>query len=289
MSLTNHILNNNAPLIYAYQGEITLSYIEALTILIHWVIGSRWRLPRFVFTVARYTSFPTLVVTLDGAHDFYVMPESNNPEPKYIRIALYPVYIASAEILLALRIWASWNRSHKIFMVLCGAAVGLSIAMIIFCVHLGSELPKPLDQSIYMGGTPSCALELPLRVAIEYGFLMAYELNLSFGSNGKVLFGLTTYRWYQFHSTRSRFVRLAYRDALVYLMFMMDNDCSHVSDCIFQQVVVHSIFSTRIWFRLRACAAEGYQSIPLMSIDTTHVARRSEGRVKFDKSRVAVE
>jgi len=191
---------------------------------------------------------------------------------------LYPVCIASAEVLLAFRVWASWNRSRKVLVILCGAAVVLPAGMAVACVYLGSELPNASAQSMYLGGKLNCALDLPLRVAVEYGFLMGYEL---------ILFCLTAYRWHsQCHITNTRLIRLAYRDALIYLMCMILCSAVNIAQIMTatiyrtayfnsSQIVIHSILSTRIWFRLHACAAQGYQSVPSISLTTFHASRMS--------------
>ncbi|EIW81872.1 hypothetical protein CONPUDRAFT_72247 [Coniophora puteana RWD-64-598 SS2] len=172
----------NQPFIEELQGETTLSNytreirvdhlrktVAALTVLIRWLVGSQWGIARVIFTIARYTSFPALALTL-------VDMIGTCSSGRAATDVLYPVCIASTEVLLAFRVWASWNRSRKVLIILCGSAVVLPAGMAAACVYLGSELPNASAQSMYLGGKLNCALDLPLRVAVEYGFLMGYEL-----------------------------------------------------------------------------------------------------------------
>ncbi|EIW77974.1 hypothetical protein CONPUDRAFT_84227 [Coniophora puteana RWD-64-598 SS2] len=245
-------------------GFALLVYDYCLTVHheIHWLWGEKWTWGRVVFTIARYSPFPGLALTVIAALEAVTFKSCKQSQAtNYIHIAS----IVAAEGLLMMRIWAFWGCSRRLLVILLTTAaifLGLAIGLTSYVSDLlpGRQLPV---------GTLSdaCNFSTGRSSTIQYGFLVVYEL---------ILLSLTIWRWFAYHrSTHSQLVNTVYRGSIFYIMCMTGFSLFNILNAAVSpayhneyldslQITMHSVLSARIFFRMRETTEETRDS-PLPS------------------------
>ncbi|KAJ8583835.1 hypothetical protein M405DRAFT_866720 [Rhizopogon salebrosus TDB-379] len=148
--------------IYDY-GLTTASEVQLI-----W--GRRWTVIRVTFTLARYVPFIGVAMTTYAAVADRSMFKSCNTYDS-VSNAFHMISIIAAEGLLIFRTYAFWQQSKKVLIWL------LILAAI--CIAGSVEVTKAVDNMnppAPGSNTTGCVLEIGKSSAIEYAFLILFEL-----------------------------------------------------------------------------------------------------------------
>ncbi|KAG2750328.1 hypothetical protein P692DRAFT_20730086 [Suillus brevipes Sb2] len=161
------------------------------------------------------------------------------------------LFIVAAEGLLIIRTYAFWKQNKRLLAVLLVLAA-ISIACAVSITQVVNNLAAPPDPSA--PPTSNCTFEAGRSSAIQYGFLVAYEL---------LLMSLTVFKRYQdYRDSNSRLVRaifhggVRYMTAIIFvsivnilIMSVVPQSYDEMMDV--PQLVLHSMLASRVLFSLR--------------------------------------
>ncbi|KAG1866669.1 hypothetical protein F4604DRAFT_1778181 [Suillus subluteus] len=164
--------------------------------------------------------------------------------------SIHIVSIVAAEGLLIIRTYAFWKQSKKLLAVLLVLAV-IGIACTVSITQVFGNIAAPANPSV---PTSNCTFEASRSSAIQYGFLVAYEL---------LLMSLTVFKRYQdYRDSNSRLVRAVFQGGVRYMtaiifvsvaniliMSVVPVSYSEMMDV--PQLVLHSMLASRVLFSLR--------------------------------------
>ncbi|KAG1813556.1 uncharacterized protein BJ212DRAFT_1482456 [Suillus subaureus] len=228
-------------------AAVAFDYCLTISQEVQLIWGKKWDAMRITFTLARYaTLMGTAMTTYAAVTD----------RSKYkscatfgdVSYASHLISIIAAEGLLIFRTYAFWNQNKKLLMFL--------LALAAFSI-LGAVGTSKIA-SFYFVSPPSCEFRTGKGSAVQYIFLIIYEL---------VLIVLTLYKRFSFYKgTRSRLVSTLYRDGIIYMTCVImasianifialvvpgDSDYTNIMDVFVPQLVVHGVLASRILFNLR--------------------------------------
>ncbi|KAG1813557.1 uncharacterized protein BJ212DRAFT_1482457 [Suillus subaureus] len=226
--------------------------------------GTKWGVIRVTFTLTRYaTLMGTAMTTYSAVTD----------RSKYKSCAIFDdvsytshlMSIIAAEGLLIFRTFAFWHRNKKILVWL----LVLAAFTILGAVGV-SEIVKILHLADSPGNRGGCMFENGKSSAIQYVFLIIYEL---------VLMILTLYKRFNFYKgVRGRLVSTIYCDGMIYMtciimvsitnifvVLAFPHDYTAIMDALVNslipqvftltslrpQLVIHGVLASRILFNLR--------------------------------------
>ncbi|KAJ8584663.1 hypothetical protein M405DRAFT_936477 [Rhizopogon salebrosus TDB-379] len=162
--------------------------------------GRRWNVIRVTFTLARYVPFIVVVMNTYAAVANRSKSESCDTYES-VSNAFHMISIIAAEGLLIFCTYAFWQQSKKVLIWL------LILAAI--CTTGSVGVTKAVDRLNPRTNTAGCVLESGKSIAMQYAFLILFEL---------VLVILTVYKRFHFYEDlHSRLVTTLYRDELVYM------------------------------------------------------------------------
>ncbi|EIW76333.1 hypothetical protein CONPUDRAFT_139724 [Coniophora puteana RWD-64-598 SS2] len=219
------------------------------------MVGKRWSFSRMVFTIARYTPFVGTAFTLISAF----LMSNNEGLCEGAAIADNSIHIASivaAECLIVVRVHALWERNKFVLFGLTalGVALGAVVCVLLFS-HV--ELPGTVDDY------NPCIFAASAAGGYTYSALLIFEYALLF---------LIVLRRHMDRSNMCAFQRKLYRDGIIYMAsvlaitstnvvvsFKVTESYSEVLNA--PQVVMHSVLSCRILFRMKenSCIPTGVE------------------------------
>ncbi|KAG1777500.1 hypothetical protein EV702DRAFT_1101622 [Suillus placidus] len=166
--------------------------------------------------------------------------------------AIHIISIVAAEGLLIIRTYAFWKQNKKLLAVLLVlAAISIACAVSITQV-VNNAVAAPVDP--LAPPTSNCTFQAGRSSAIQYGFLVAYEL---------LLMSLTVFKRYQdYRDSNSRLVRAVFEGGVRYMtaiifvsvlniLIMSVVPVSYDEMMNVPQLVLHSMLASRVLFSLR--------------------------------------
>ncbi|KAG1807678.1 uncharacterized protein BJ212DRAFT_1303387 [Suillus subaureus] len=205
-------------------GVLIFDYFLTLEPEVQWTWNTRWNVSRVLFVISRYMAFVAAGMTSYGEQlpYYYLMLPLLHERTKMLCSRFssasngdqYPEHIVAAEGLLVVRTYAFWKQNKKLLAVLLVSAV-ISIACAVSITDVVSNLlVAPVDPSDGNLGfkappTSNCTFEGGRSSAIQYGFLVAFEL---------LLMSLTVFKRYQdYRDYNSRIVRAVFQGGVRYM------------------------------------------------------------------------
>ncbi|KAG1841439.1 hypothetical protein DFJ58DRAFT_74250 [Suillus subalutaceus] len=177
---------------------VVFDYCLTISQEVQLIWGKKWDAMRITFTLARYatlagTAMTTYAAVTDRSKDKSCVTFGN------VSYASHLISIIAAEGLLIFRTFAFWHQNKKLLVWLLVLAAFSILGAVGVSKIVGSHLANP----------PSCEFRTGKSSAIQYIFLIIYEL---------VLMILTLYKRFSFYKgTRSRLVITLYRDGIIYM------------------------------------------------------------------------
>ncbi|KAG2119780.1 uncharacterized protein F5147DRAFT_832424 [Suillus discolor] len=231
-------------------GLLIFDYFLTLKPEIQWTWNRRWNVARVLFVISRYMAFVAAAMTSYAV----LATRANENCPPFGRAsnAIHIISIVAAEGLLIIRTYAFWKQSKKLLAVLLVLA-----AICIACgVGLTDFVGGPTDVPVNPSAPPtsSCNFETNRGSAIQYGFLVTYEL---------LLLSLTVFKRYKdYRDCNGRLVRaifqggVRYMTATIFVSVVNIMITSAVPESYSEmmdlpQVVLHSMLASRVLFSLR--------------------------------------
>ncbi|KAG2106113.1 hypothetical protein BD769DRAFT_1503952 [Suillus cothurnatus] len=230
-------------------AAVVFDYCLTIPQEVQLIWGRKWDVIRVSFTLTRYATLMGTAMTTYAA----VTDRSNYRSCATFNAVSYSLHLISiiaAEGLLIFRTYAFWHQSKKLLVFLLIFA-GFSIAGAVGV----SEVVSILRLINSPGYDPTgCVFGSGRRSAIQYGFLILYEL---------VLMILTIYKRLDFYKgIRSRLVSTLYRDGMIYMTcitmvsfaniiiaLVVPGTYTNILDA--PQLVIHGVLASRILFNLR--------------------------------------
>ncbi|KAG1730785.1 hypothetical protein EDB19DRAFT_1912822 [Suillus lakei] len=153
-------------------GVLIFDYFLTVEPEVRWTWDGRWNVARVLFLISRYMAFVAAGMTAYAA-----IATRDNEDCSHFSAASNAIHIISivaAEGLLIIRTYAFWKQSKRLLAILLVlAAISIACAVSITQV-VGNLMAAPVDPSA--PPTSNCTFEAGRSSAIQYGFLVAYEL-----------------------------------------------------------------------------------------------------------------
>ncbi|EIW78700.1 hypothetical protein CONPUDRAFT_156663 [Coniophora puteana RWD-64-598 SS2] len=173
---------------YANTGIAVLAFDYCITLdkEVKLVWGRKWDFGRTIFTLARYLPFPGIAMTVYAALQSVALnPCGHLDNGKFVSNTglvsnlLHIAAIVAAEALLLIRTWVFWDKNKRLMVILCVLAVVFIVAAVLITSHVNDILS--------LRGTPNpwpeaCDFRAGKGSAIQYAFLVVYELTVSLGN-----------------------------------------------------------------------------------------------------------
>ncbi|KAG1737624.1 hypothetical protein EDB19DRAFT_941092 [Suillus lakei] len=224
---------------------LVFDYCLTISQEVQLIWGKRWNVLRVTFTLARYVTFIGAAMTTFAAVVDRSKYKSCNTFNSISNVS-HLISIVAAEVLLIIRTYAFWLKSKKVLVWL--------IILAVSCIA-GTIAVNNLPFSALGGGTTGCEFDSGKTSAIQYGFIIFFEL---------VLMILTVYKRFSFYQGSSgRFVTTLYRDGLIYMTCIIMTSVANIFVFLFApvaytdmmnvpQLVIHGVLASRILLNLRA-------------------------------------
>ncbi|KAG2087470.1 hypothetical protein BD769DRAFT_473607 [Suillus cothurnatus] len=225
-------------------AAVIFDYCLTISQEVQLIWGKKWDAIRITFTLTRYatlmgTAMTTYAAVTDRSKHTSCVTFGN------VSYGLHLISIIAAEGLLIFRTFAFWHQSKKLLVWLLVLAAS-SI--------LGAVGVSKVVSSLFFVNPPSCTFRTGKAGAVQYIFLIIYEL---------VLMILTLYKRFSFYKgARSRLVTALYRDGIIYMTCIIvasitnifvtlaiPPDYTNTMDA--PQLVIHGVLASRILFNLR--------------------------------------
>ncbi|KAG2055741.1 hypothetical protein BDR06DRAFT_311641 [Suillus hirtellus] len=249
-------------------GILIFDYFLTLEPEIRWTWNRRWNITRILFVVSRYMAFVAAVMTSYAV----LATRANENCLNFSRAsnATHIISILAAEGLLIIRTYAFWKQSKKllaVLLVLAAICVACGVGITSF---VGGLLTAPVNPSA--PPTNNCNFETSRASAIQYGFLVAYEL---------LLLSLMVFKRYEYYSDcNGRLVRAIFQGGVRYMTAIIFVSVVNIvitsvvpisySEMMdLPQVVFHSMLASRVLFSLR----ESDQHLATLQLSTIHPAQ----------------
>ncbi|KAJ8596599.1 hypothetical protein M405DRAFT_877501 [Rhizopogon salebrosus TDB-379] len=248
-------------------GVLIFDYFLTLGHEVRWTWNTGWRFNRVIFVISRYMPFVAASMTAYAAIAARI--NENCSRFSSASNAIHIISIVAAEGLLIIRTYAFWGRNKKILaFLLVVAAICISCAVSITQVvsNLLSVPANPSDPP-----TSNCTFEAGRSSAIQYGFLVAFEL---------LLISLTVYKRYQdYRDSDSRIMKLVFQGGVLYMtaiifvsvvniIIMSVVPISYDEMMDVPQLVLHSMLASRILFGLHQSDQEEKEGTLLLPLST---------------------
>jgi len=230
-------------------GVLIFDYFLTLGAEVRWTWNRRWNASRVLFVISRYMAFVAAAMTAYAA--IATRANENCSHFSQASNAIHIISIVAAEGLLIIRTYAFWKQSKKLLAVLLVMAV-ICIACAVSITQVVGSLAAPASPSD--PPTSNCTFEAGRSSAIQYGFLVAYEL---------LLMSLTVFKRYQdYRDSSSRLVRVVFQGGVRYMtaiifvsvaniLIMSVVPVSYDEMMDVPQLVLHSMLASRVLFSLR--------------------------------------
>ncbi|KAG2032486.1 hypothetical protein BDR03DRAFT_970044 [Suillus americanus] len=204
-------------------GVLIFDYFLTLEPEVRLTWNRRWNATRVLFVMSRYMAFVAAGMTSYAA--IATRANENCLHFSQASNAIHITSIVAAEGLLIIRTFVFWKQSKKLLAVLLVLAA-ISIACAVSITYVVGNLAVPADPSA--PPTSNCTFEAARSSAVEYGFLIAYELckdilfpsHLSaiFNSIYQVLMSLIVFKRYKdYRDSDSHLVRAVFQGAVLYM------------------------------------------------------------------------
>ncbi|KAH7907325.1 hypothetical protein BJ138DRAFT_1160442 [Hygrophoropsis aurantiaca] len=183
---------------------LVFDYCLTLPSEVHWIWGTKWGSIRIIFALSRYTPFVAVAMTLYSALHF--QKDGKCMYYSWTSIIIHVASIAFAEGLLALRIYAFWNCSRKLLLML----VILGVVFIPSAEVLTTLVNNVQPWNTSATSNNSCIFQTGRGNAVQFGFLIIYEI---------ILLCLTLYqRFRHYRQASSPIVIAVYEDGVAYIV-----------------------------------------------------------------------
>ncbi|KAG2032482.1 hypothetical protein BDR03DRAFT_970030 [Suillus americanus] len=230
-------------------GVLIFDYFLTLRAEVQWTWNRRWNASRVLFVISRYMAFVAAGMTSYAA----IATRANENCSRFNQAsnAIHIITIVASEGLLIIRTYAFWRRNKKLLAVLLVLAA-IAIACAVSITDVVSNLTAaPADPSA--PPTSNCTFEASRSSAIQYGFLVAFEL---------LLMSLTVFKRYQdYRDYDSRLVRTVFQGGVRYMTaiifvsvanilitYLVPVSYDEMMDV--PQLVLHSMLASRVLFNL---------------------------------------
>ncbi|KAG2079099.1 hypothetical protein BDR04DRAFT_1226222 [Suillus decipiens] len=258
---------------------LIFDYFLTLEPEIRWTWNTRWNTTRILFIISRYMAFVAAGMTSYAA--IATRANENCSHFSLASNAIHIISIVASEGLLVIRTYAFWKQNKKILAVLL-----IFAAICIACAVSITQVVSNLMASTNPSDPPisNCTFEAGRSSAIQYGFLVAYEL---------LLMSLTVFKRYQdYRDSNSRFVRAIFQGGVRYMtaiifvsvaniliMSLMPVSYDEMMDV--PQLVLHSMLASRVLFSLHE-SHWGELDEATLQISTFCSVQHNETHTSFD-------
>lgn len=261
-------------------GVLIFDYFLTLEPEVRWTWNRRWNVTRVLFVISRYMAFVAAGMTSYAA----IATRANQDCSRFgsASNAIHIISIVAAEGLLILRTYVFWKQNKKLLAVLLVlAAISIACAVSITQV-VNNVAAAPVDPSA--PPTSNCTFQAGRSSAIQYGFLVAYEL---------LLMSLTVFKRYQdYRDSNSRLVRAVFEGGVRYMtaiisvsvlniLIMSVVPASYDEMMDVPQLVIHSMLASRVLFSLRESDQEEFDGSTLQ-MSTFHAAQHNQRNTLYD-------
>ncbi|KAG2339749.1 hypothetical protein BDR05DRAFT_950910 [Suillus weaverae] len=280
-------------------GVLIFDYFLTLEPEVRWTWNRRWNVTRVLFVISRYMAFVAAGMTSYG-EQLPVSPvieysaRASAQLPMVINIlssqrfteftaAIHIISIVAAEGLLILRTYVFWKQNKKLLAVLLVlAAISIACAVSITQV-VNNVAAAPVDPSA--PPTSNCTFQAGRSSAIQYGFLVAYELckDISFQSHLArffnhiylVLMSLTVFKRYQdYRDSNSRLVRAVFEGGVRYMTAI-------ISVSVLNILIMSVVPAATCHPHLRESDQEEFDGSTLQ-MSTFHAAQHNQRNTLYD-------
>ncbi|KAG2108047.1 uncharacterized protein F5147DRAFT_181287 [Suillus discolor] len=253
-------------------GVLIFDYFLTLEPEIRWTWNRRWNVVRVLFVISRYMAFVAAAMT-----SYAVLATRTNENCSHFSAASNATHIISivaAEGLLIIRTYAFWKQSKKLLAVLLILAVICIACGVGITDFVADLLAVPVNPSA--PPTSSCNFETKRSSAIQYGFLVAYEI---------LLMSLTVFKRYEYYSDcNGRLVRVIFQGGVRYMTAIIfvsvvnivitsGVPVSYNEMMDLPQVVLHSMLASRVLFSLRE-SDQDELDLATLQMSTFHPAQQ---------------
>ncbi|KAG2132444.1 uncharacterized protein EDB93DRAFT_906032 [Suillus bovinus] len=260
-------------------GVLIFDYFLTIEPEVRWTWNRRWNITRILFVISRYMAFVAAGMTSYAA----IATRSNENCSRFgsASNAIHIITIVAAEGLLIIRTYAFWKQNNKLLVVLLVLAA-ICIACAVSITQVVGNLVAPAKPS--NPPTSSCTFEAGRSSAIQYGFLMAFEL---------LLMSLTVFKRYQdYRYCNSRLVRAIFQGGVRYMtatifvsvvniVIMSVVPVSYDDMMDVPQLVLHSMLASRVLFSLRESDQDESDGTTLQ-MSTFRPAQHDQRHTSFD-------
>ncbi|KAG0691822.1 hypothetical protein DFH29DRAFT_935253 [Suillus ampliporus] len=226
-------------------GVLIFDYFLTLEPEVRWTWNKRWNVSRVIFVISRYMPFAAAGMTSYAA----VATRANEDCSRFgsASNAIHIISIVAAEGLLIIRTYAFWQYNKKILAVLLVLAA-TCIACAVGITQVFNNLSSGTST------VTNCTFQASRSNAIQYGFLVVYEL---------LLMSLTVFkRYHDYRYSDSRLVKAVFQGGMLYMTAMLFVSVvniviisalpiSYDDTMDVPQVVLHSMLASRVLFSLR--------------------------------------
>ncbi|KAG2358454.1 hypothetical protein BDR07DRAFT_1489433 [Suillus spraguei] len=231
-------------------GVLIFDYFLTLEPEVRWTWNRRWNITRVIFVISRYMAFVAAGMTSYAA----IATRANENCSNFSRAsnAIHIISIVAAEGLLIIRTYVFWKQNKKLLAVLLVSAA-ICIACAVSITQVVSDLlATPVDPSA--PPTSNCTFQAGRTSAIQYGFLVVYEL---------LLLSLMVFkRNRDYRDSNSRLVKAVFQGGMQYITAMVFVSLANILIMSvvpasynmlmnLPQLVLHSMLASRVLFSLR--------------------------------------
>ncbi|KAG2079100.1 hypothetical protein BDR04DRAFT_1226223 [Suillus decipiens] len=231
-------------------GVLIFDYFLTLEPEVRWTWNRRWNTTRVIFVISRYMAFVAAGMTSYAA----IATRANEDCSNFSRAsnAIHIISIVAAEGLLIIRTYVFWKQNKKLLVVLLVSAA-ICIACAVSITQVASDLlATPVDPSA--PPTSNCTFQAGRTSAIQYGFLIVYEL---------LLLSLMVFKKNRdYKNSKSRLVKAVFQGGMQYITAMVFVSLANILIMSvvpasynmlmnLPQLVLHSMLASRVLFSLR--------------------------------------
>ncbi|KAG1732015.1 uncharacterized protein EDB91DRAFT_1152945 [Suillus paluster] len=239
-------------------GVLIFDYFLTLEREVRWTWTRRWNISRVIFVISRYMPFAAAGMTSYAAIATRANEDCNNFSSA--SNAIHIISIVAAEGLLIIRTYAFWQYNKKFLAVL------LVLASI--CIACAVSITQVANNPSSNSPTSDCTFQADRSSAIQYGFLVAYQLLL--------MSCMVFKRYRDYRDSDSRLVKVIFKGAMRYMTAMIFVSVvnivitsavpiSYDMTMDVPQVVLHSVLASRVLFSLRESDQEEREGVAFMT------------------------
>jgi len=211
-------------------GVFIYDYLLMLHSEIKLIWFSRWSYTKFLFLALRYMSFAQIFLALHNQTFLNLTPEICNVTYP-VKVWFTMLQMIFAEIILAIRTWAVWNRNKLVGV---GLTALIIASLVLQCVVLNGFINSLRYASAPYRGFRGCFITYSDRVLwINFTLLTAVEATCL------VLMTISAFRSYR-QGNIGRFSLIVHRDGILYYIYLL---CISLTNLVVTLALPHDMMT----------------------------------------------